>query len=178
MAAYWMEFRKRLPYKKAVLVLSSHDLTDIPTFEPLDPTTHPTQTPFSALLEGAYRYLPRYFPAKWTEKPRTTEELPPASNSRLGEQMVLKLIDQFKRDGIALCVVRHYTLAEMKYHPEAGDAGLKTALGMHFVPIVDIRKHYPSSIPKETFFRDNIHFNDAGQTILAKAIAECARFIE
>ena len=46
-----------------VLVASSHDVTDNPTFAPLDPNTHPTKKPLLALTEGLTRYLPRYLPA-------------------------------------------------------------------------------------------------------------------
>ena len=46
-----------------VLVASSHDLGDNPTFAPLDPNTHPTRKPLLALTEGLTRYLPRYLPA-------------------------------------------------------------------------------------------------------------------
>lgn len=46
-----------------VLVASSHDVTDNPTFAPPDPNTHPTKKPLLALTEGLTRYLPRYLPA-------------------------------------------------------------------------------------------------------------------
>ena len=46
-----------------VLVASSHDVTDNPTFVPLAPNTHPTKKPLLALTEGLTCYLPRYLPA-------------------------------------------------------------------------------------------------------------------
>lgn len=45
-----------------VLVASSHDAADNPTFAPLNLNTHPVTAPYSALVEGVTRYLPRYFP--------------------------------------------------------------------------------------------------------------------
>lgn len=43
-----------------VLVLSSHDASDNPTFTPLDPQLCPTANPPGALWEALARYLPRY----------------------------------------------------------------------------------------------------------------------
>lgn len=178
MAAYWTEFRKLLPYKKAILVLNSHDIADIPSFAPLDPAKHPTQAPTFALLEGAQRYLPRYLPAGWFGRPSAAQELPSIARTQLGEQGVHRLIEQFRRDGVSLCAVRHYTVPEMRNGPEPGDSALRSVLEKHALPVVDLRRHYPPGAGKETFFRDDIHFNDAGQAILAKAVAECASIME
>ncbi len=46
-----------------LIVVSSHDYSDAPTFEPLNPSTHPTERPTSALYDGATRYLPRFIPS-------------------------------------------------------------------------------------------------------------------
>jgi len=43
-----------------VLVVSSHDASDNPTFAPLEPDVCPTRTPPGALWEAVERYLPRY----------------------------------------------------------------------------------------------------------------------
>lgn len=46
-----------------VVVLSSHDADYVPTCEPLDPSTHPTAPPISALYEAIVHYVvPRYLP--------------------------------------------------------------------------------------------------------------------
>jgi hypothetical protein len=39
-----------------VLVMSSHDTADNPTFAPLNPNTHPTECPWTAVGEGLTRY--------------------------------------------------------------------------------------------------------------------------
>lgn len=61
----WLAYAKEYGFFKAnviVLLISSHDYTDNPTFQPLNKNTHPTKTPVSALIEGITRYLPRYLP--------------------------------------------------------------------------------------------------------------------
>ena len=62
----WLAYSQAYGFFEAdvvVLVASSHDVTDNPTFAPLDPNTHPTKKPLLALTEGLTRYLPRYLPA-------------------------------------------------------------------------------------------------------------------
>ena len=62
----WLAYSQTYGFFEAdvvVLVASSHDVADNPTFAPLDPNTHPTRKPLLALTEGLTRYLPRYLPA-------------------------------------------------------------------------------------------------------------------
>jgi len=61
----WLAYAREYGWFDAdavVLVMSSHDTGDNPTFAPLNPNTHPEEPPFSAVTEGLTRYLPRYFP--------------------------------------------------------------------------------------------------------------------
>jgi hypothetical protein len=61
----WLAYAREYGFFDAdvvVLVISSHDIADNPTFAPLDPHTLPQVPPFSALTEGITRYLPRYLP--------------------------------------------------------------------------------------------------------------------
>ena len=62
----WLAYGKEYGFFDAdcvILVISSHDAEDNPTFEPLNPNTHPTEKPLLALSEAVFRYLPRYLPA-------------------------------------------------------------------------------------------------------------------
>ena len=59
----WLAYAREYGFFGAdmiVLVISSHDSGDVPTFQPLDPATHPTESPVSAFWEGIERYVPRY----------------------------------------------------------------------------------------------------------------------
>ncbi|MBW4662624.1 MAG: hypothetical protein KME01_00200 [Chroococcus sp. CMT-3BRIN-NPC107] len=61
----WLAYAQEYGFFDAdiiVLVISSHDYADNPTFQPLNKNTHPTEKPISALFEGFERYLPRYLP--------------------------------------------------------------------------------------------------------------------
>lgn len=58
----WLEYAKKYGFFNAdivILILSSHDYNDNPTYAPLDPITQPTKQPISALMEGIQVYLPR-----------------------------------------------------------------------------------------------------------------------
>ena len=62
----WLAYAREYGWFDAdavVLVMSSHDTADNPTFAPLNPNTHPTEWPWTAVGEGVTRYLPRYLPA-------------------------------------------------------------------------------------------------------------------
>jgi len=73
----WLAYAREYGWLDAdavVLVMSSHDTADNPTFAPLNPNTHPTVRPWTAVGEGLTRYLPRYVPgllpaAEEPEKP-------------------------------------------------------------------------------------------------------------
>lgn len=172
--AYWAEFRDRLPYKNAILVLNSHDYSDLPTFAPLNPETHPTKNPTSAFVEGISIYLPRYLPWKSGKGGEYTEPTAPSNRERIkGEEALKNMLAGFRGDGVSLCVVRHYTQQEMKSGPEFGDAPIKAILEHEKIKFVDMRAIYPQGQDKAFFFRDNIHLNQEGQKILARAMAQC-----
>lgn len=61
----WIETYGLLGADTIILVLSSHDIGDQPTFAPLDPSTHPTRPPLSALVEGIERYCRGIFQSPW-----------------------------------------------------------------------------------------------------------------
>lgn len=77
----WLAYVKEYGFFDAdviIVVISSHDFNDVPTFEPLDPGTHPQTSPKLAILDGLLRYLPRYLPkalqVETTRKPETRLE--------------------------------------------------------------------------------------------------------
>lgn len=95
----WIDRYGFLEADTLVVVLSSHDLRDIPTFAALDPLTHPTRMPVSALVEGVERFLPRYLPASLTATNSAPEKAPEpdattASTSVQGEAEIRALIDR------------------------------------------------------------------------------------
>lgn len=144
---------------RLVLVLSTHDASDVPTFAPLDPDTHPTETPSLALVEAVTRYLPRYFPDSGSPAVATEEQAPAPSALAAVSALLAALPNS--------CLVLHPTLSEFRSgHTGAGYAALREAAAG--AVIVD-----EMPLVAEGDYRDDIHHSDAGQRTLAKAISGC-----
>ncbi|MCC6134828.1 MAG: hypothetical protein IT491_05555 [Gammaproteobacteria bacterium] len=82
----WLAYAQEYGFFDAdivMLVISSHDYADNPTFAPLNPLTHPQERPWSALWEGVTRYLPRYLPRISAAPPPKFRRSRPPSHRRL-----------------------------------------------------------------------------------------------
>jgi lysophospholipase L1-like esterase len=158
-----------------VLVASSHDVGDNPTFAPLDPNTHPTKKPLLALTEGMTRYLPRYLPAFLIGQPApeggATQASPTITdrNRAQGLDDLRTFLLAARDSGAAVLVVQWPEREEVAAGvPEDGFAdltGLARELGMKNIvaaPSVAAALDQGHSV-----YRDNIHPNDEGQKVLA-----------
>jgi hypothetical protein len=89
----------------AILVWSSHDLDDVPTFAPLSPFTHPTQDPPGALYEAIFRY---FLPL--LERRGTAETFSAPQGRRAIPQMEALL----RRFDVPVLVLFHLTRPELE----------------------------------------------------------------
>jgi len=164
-----------------VLELSSSDYSDAPTFEPLNPLTHPTETPVSALWEGIVRYLPRYIGGG----PRINEagtvpdasQLPSKRDIEVSLQAVHDFMIEAKRQGARVLVIQHWTQTEINQHqPIAGYAEIRRVVTESGTPIGEDRAGLESSLAAgHNPFRDDIHLNETGQRVFADAVLEQLR---
>jgi lysophospholipase L1-like esterase len=157
----------------AIFVLSSHDYSDAPTFEPLDPDTHPTTKPLSATTEAMTRYLPRYL--HWGAIGHD-EAAPPDPSLDVNPQDVqvsLGAIRQFlaaaKASRINAYVVQHLTQTELEsgkpYRGHDEIFRVASAAGVRIYQ--DLESLKLSIAAGRQPYRDNIHLNDEGQRVLA-----------
>lgn len=171
----WIETYGLLDAETAILVLSAHDAGDAPSYESLDPTTHPTERPLLALSEGITRYAPKYLPAPLGRliKPTAPEgKIATQHVGRNGIDVLPTLFDTFADTGVQACVVLHATRSE--YHDSdfaqldeiAREAQART------VPVVRMYE-VASDQSMEDLYRDDIHINYLGQSVLADALMEC-----
>lgn len=148
---------------KLIVVLSSHDAGDVPTFGTLNPLTHPTETPVLAVWEGATRYLPRYI--GHSTAIADTNPLPDRPIAKEALDTVTALTGKVP----STCVILHYTRTELKldHGRSAGHAAI--ALAAAGAQIVD----ESAFLDPETSYRDDIHLSDKGQMDLSKAMERC-----
>jgi hypothetical protein len=161
----------------AVFVLSSSDYNDAPTFEPLNPATHPTQAPWSAAWEGVTRYLPRYL------GPKAAPPVPPPSgggadpsvNPRDVEVSLAaerEFLQMARAEGVTAIVLQHWTAAELSRGQglEGHEEILRVARASGAPVHQDSeRLHALLAAGKNPFF-DDIHLNALGQEALAQLL--------
>jgi hypothetical protein len=151
-----------------VLVLSSHDYADAPSFEPtvgVHPD-FPDHRPWCATWEAITRYLPRYLP-KMAPFGRPTDPVPQrASRKDIDDALGAErdLIQLARQSGAKVILAQHLEVGELPpaHAREGHDAIAMTARAAGVEPF-DIEGTGASS----DVYRDNIHPNQAGQALIA-----------
>jgi lysophospholipase L1-like esterase len=157
-----------------VIVLSSHDAADVPTFGPLG-VDAPEHTPLLALQEVVQRYLPRYVPwlrAAGDEEPERSE-FQLESDREQSLAALRELIQLATESGARILVIQHAERSELSNGLESGHAEIRTLLTSRSVDRIDLGPKFAASIAAGSEpYRDNIHPNEVGQRLLAEAILE------
>lgn len=158
-----------------VFVLSSHDANDEPDFAPLDPLTHPTTAPMSALLEGLERYAPRYLP-DWIKfaRPRSLEDaIKGDPDAFISQKSLAAIMQRLASAEIPACIVLHPSLKETISRSGPGYDHLVKFAARHNVPALDLLPYYRKITPDmASLYRDDIHINSKGQEGLMLALVD------
>lgn len=173
----WIDKYGFLGAQTSIFVLSSHDLTDLPTFAQLDPQSHPTKRPVSALLEGLERYLPRYLPIPGAQG---GSEIPAASSSAedraTGAREIEKLLVRARNAGVKVCLIQHATETEAGNGLDHDADVIRAIFTKRDVPVISDETQLKASLRAGTTpYRDDIHINAKGQLVLKRLLRECAR---
>lgn len=152
-----------------ILVLSSSDYDDAPTFEPLNPQTLPTQAPISAAWEGMVRYLPRY-----VGRPLSGDHIPNKRDIEVSLEAEHEFLAMARAEGVKILLLQHWTASELKSGPLQGHAEIRRVAVD--VPVYDDAEKLRSYVRAgKNPFRDDIHLNDDGQQALAELLLNMVR---
>jgi hypothetical protein len=163
-----------------VQVVSSSDYDDSPTFEPLNPLTHPTEAPVSALGEALTRYLPRYLSGHLGNESGVVPDAQAVPNAR---DIVVALaaehdfLQMARAESVRVLVVQHWTASELRSRkPQQGHTDLRRVALEAGVPVYDDDAKLQAFLDAhQNPYRDDIHLNDAGQQALAQLLLEILR---
>lgn len=159
-----------------VLVLSSHDAADTPTFEPIVgvSSSYPDRTPILALEEAVTRYLPRYLPSFGSGESGDLMGDPEVEDAAIED--LDALLQAIKTKGIPVVLLQHNEMSEMQGQILPGKQLIADAAKRADVTVMDMAQHFAKAIEEgQSLYRDNIHPNANGQRVMAKAIEEAVR---
>lgn len=160
-----------------VLIISSHDYADNPTFQPLNKNTHPSEQPISALFEGVERYfLPHFFPQifsstaiiatdNFVEKKREIE-------AQKGLNDLRSFLKLAKNNSMTVLVFQHYEKSEIESnHANVGNQRIKRVCKQLDIVPISLEPYFRKSMADGINpYRDNIHPNEVGQELIFEAM--------
>lgn len=171
----WLAYARKYGFLETdmvILIISSHDYMDNPTFKPLD-YHYPTEKPVSALLEGFNRYfVPRFLPALTggtDEKEHTTSEF---EAGKKGLQDLEQFLEMAKHNSDSVMVFQHWGRAETTNDSlQVGNKRISALCARMNIPAVELGPAYQAALRKnEQPFRDKIHPNPIGQRLIFETI--------
>ncbi|MEO1502383.1 MAG: hypothetical protein AAFS08_17595 [Pseudomonadota bacterium] len=172
----WVETFGTLDAQAVILVLSSHDAKDVPSFRGLNPRTHPTEGPNSALSELISRYGVRYLPASLRPLRPDLQPIETSHVGRSGIEALPLLLDLFSMRDIRSCLVLHAERREMTSNDFSGldpFQELAVSAGVPTVLLPEVLMAEGADL--DAVFRDEIHITNVGQDYLRSALLQCER---
>lgn len=160
-----------------VLILSSHDYADAPTFASvvgLSPN-FPDHKPLFALQEVVTRYLPRYLLQIERNLSDSRGKLPPSSakteDIRLCLDCEAQIIRRTREAGAVPVVAQHWVRGELTGEMEPGHNLLKDTANRQGAIVVQLGPAFANSINNGLNpYRDPLHPNDVGQQLIADTL--------
>lgn len=162
--------------ESVILVLSSHDLTDFPDFNPLNRRTHPTMNPPLATIEALDRYSPQLY-AKFFPKSRNKNRSRHLNFQEIfaGRSDLHKILDIFALKNIRACLILHPEQREIEDMNDVRRQHFHDVFERREVPVIDTIEYMRVAIERGIMpFRDNIHLNAEGQRMMVRFLKRCA----
>ncbi len=179
--ANWLAYAEEYGFFNAsavILIISSHDYTDNPTFQPLDKNTHPTSNPTFAFIEGVTRYLPRYLP-QFKQSDNSDDigsllENDIQNRSHIGLRKLKEFLLLAKDKSQFVLVFQYWEKEEIERgEAKYGNSRIREvceSLGIYPIQLMPYFQH-SLNIGNDPY-RDDIHPNLIGQEVIATALLE------
>lgn len=153
-----------------VVILSSHDYADNPTFEPIvgiNPM-FPDKKPFLAITEAIVRYLPRYLPSNKSIK---TKKEPNPEDIKLATDAIRSLADLSQEHGAVFLIALYPEKDEIQGDAKIGKRVFFELATEIKIQTIDLFDAFQTAIEAgEEPYRDNIHPNANGQRLIADSL--------
>jgi hypothetical protein len=150
---------------KAIVFVNTDDYRDTPTFSPLGPE-QPTSKPMSALLDLLQNYGMRMF-----TRPRSTID---PSDGVTTVREFSQLLDELQTRGVQCAVAFHPKRSELEVGSTDDSVWFEAIARSKGVQICSTGPLLLASVRQGLNpYRDDIHPNDLGQSVLAQAIIDC-----
>ncbi|TLD68427.1 hypothetical protein FEM03_22745 [Phragmitibacter flavus] len=177
-----LEYVKRYGFFDAdvcIVVVSSHDVADVPTFMPIVGVhpDFPARKPVLAVEELFTRYLPRYVPAMRKNLPQpdtlNPEELERLMKSSVETSMqaLRELLELAKASGAEVMVAQHLEKRELEDKPMPGHGVIADVAKSCGTEVIQLGPAMASTREAGTeTYKDNIHLTSAGQEAVGEAL--------
>ena len=179
----WLAYAKEYGFFDpdiVVLVISSHDYIDNPSFDPLNKYTHPTENPASALMEGVEKYWNDYS-SKMSGGKALTEayQFPVDKSKNNDDKAAIKglgdlksFLELAKSNSRIVLVFQHYEKPEIESgQPKPGNQRIKVTCEQLGITPTSLEPYFRKSMESGVDpYRDFIHPNQVGQKLMADAI--------
>lgn len=176
MAAWLAEFGD-LGAAGAIVLISSHDANDVPSFADLDPASQPTRAPLLALAELSPQ-VSRRLPLSPEANAAAVQPAPQTRVTPEGLAGLRSLLDQFEKHGLPVCLIQHQTRTELAARPSPGWFAVQRAFEGRGWPVVQMERWTgPAITDTPGLFTDDIHLEPAGQKLIAEAIKYCTQLL-
>jgi hypothetical protein len=177
----WLAYAEEFGFFGAdiiVVIISSHDYVDNPTFQTLNKNFFPTERPISAILEGITRYLPRYllqvFKLRAYNEPDSFEKTENEQEVLKGLSDLRRFLELSKNNSTNVLVLQAWEKSELEQGlAKPGHQRIKEVCESIGISPISLEGYFRRSIENgKSPYLDKIHPNRIGQQLIAEAIIE------
>lgn len=176
--AAWLEKYGSFNASGVIVLINSHDASDIAGFSKLDLIGQPSSRPWLAIEELIPKIVSR-LPLASPANAANGNLSPSRARIAIGKAGLVALLDELERIKVPVCLIQHQTVPELKGSPDDGWQINRDAFAARGWPSVQLSKWTGPVLEKDpAIFQDHIHLAPSGQALIAEAIKECTGLID